>query len=386
MSKLNEFLEQVTNSLNKGDFVKLTLSKPHDRQHELVNVYARVVVIKGQDLLSFTYHYKTKDETKNFSFVDVVPEITNIIKGNFKIATLLTKHVNLTYQVSKKGKESLFRNKVSSPKTIDNTHDRVKEKRVKSDALYLKLLGVSNAEGQVIPKMADKFRQINKYLEIIEGLIKSTALPDNIQIVDMGSGKGYLTFALYDYLNNQMNIPATVLGVEQRNELVDQCNDISKQCGFTNLKFVNKLINDFDSTKTDILIALHACDTATDDAIASGIHANASLIISAPCCHKQIRQQVKGKKQTNPLLQYGIFQERQFEMITDTIRALIMEEHHYQTKIFEFVSNEHTRKNIMMVGAKSTKKVDSETISAKIDGIKAEYGIEEHYLETLVKD
>ena len=386
MGKLDEFLEKVTDSLNKGDFARITLSKPHNREHELVNVYARKVVIKGQDMLSFTYHYKTKDEAKNFSFTDARTELTNLVESNFKIATLLTESFSLTYQVSKKGKESLFRHRLSTPMKPDPSHDRVKQKRVKADALYLKLLGVSDSQGQVIPKMADKYRQINKYLEIIEGLVKSTTLPDKLQIVDMGSGKGYLTFALYDFLNHQLKIPATVLGVEQRDQLVEQCNDFSKQCGFANLKFVNKSISDFDSTKTDILIALHACDTATDDAIASGIHANASLIISAPCCHKQIRQQVKGKKQTNPLLQYGIFQERQFEMITDTIRALIMEEHQYETKIFEFVSNEHTRKNIMMVGAKSDKKIETGAITEKIEGIKAEYGIEEHYLEKLVKD
>jgi 2-polyprenyl-3-methyl-5-hydroxy-6-metoxy-1,4-benzoquinol methylase len=125
-----------------------------------------------------------------------------------------------------------------------------------------------DAKGSIIPKMADKFKQINKYLEIIESLIKTTLLPPQINIVDMGSGKGYLTFALYDYLKNKQNLNVFVTGIEQRQDLVDYCNQTAKTCGFNNLKFENKSIKDLDQKQIDIVIALHACDTATDDAIA----------------------------------------------------------------------------------------------------------------------
>ncbi|MDF1672752.1 MAG: methyltransferase, partial [Vicingaceae bacterium] len=129
---------------------------------------------------------------------------------------------------------------------------------------------------------------------------------------------------------------------------------------------------------------LHACDTATDDAIYKGLKSNAELIITAPCCHKQIRQQLKGKEQESPILKYGIFKERQYEMVTDTIRALLMEQHQYNTKIFEFISNEHTRKNVMLVGTKSSKKPDVKTIDEKIEAIKKDYNIEYHFLEKIL--
>ena len=132
------------------------------------------------------------------------------------------------------------------------------------------------------------------------------------------------------------------------------------------------------------MIALHACDTATDDALGKAISANANLVITAPCCHKQIRQQLKGREQESPILKYGIFKERQFEMVTDTLRALILEKNQYSTKVFEFISNEHTRKNVMLVGQKSNKKPDTEKLTEKIDALKNEYGIESHYLETLL--
>ena len=232
--------------------------------------------------------------------------------------------------------------------------------------------------------MADKFRQINKYLEVIENLLKNADLPKTISVVDMGSGKGYLTFALYDFLVNQKKIDAKITGIEARKELVEFCNKTAIACGFENLHFEHKTIQDFNSKKIDILIALHACDTATDDAIFKGMKANATLIVTAPCCHKQIRQQLKGTETQNPILKYGIFKERQYEMVTDTLRALIMEEHQYDSHVFEFVSNEHTRKNVMLVGTKSNKKADKSALHKKIEEVKQSFGIKQHYLETLI--
>jgi hypothetical protein len=174
-----------------------------------------------------------------------------------------------------------------------------------------------------------------------------------------------------------------ITGIELRKELVDFCNETANKCGFENLKFEDKPIEEY-SSKIDVLIALHACDTATDDAIGKGIGSQAHLIITAPCCHKQIRQQLKGTEQESPMLKYGIFKERQFEMVTDTIRALILEKNQYNAKVFEFVSNEHTRKNVMLVGQKSNKRPDSKTIEEKIEALKKDYCIQYHYLEKIL--
>ena len=182
----------------------------------------------------------------------------------------------------------------------------------------------------------------------------------------------------------QRKLEVSITGIELRKELVDFCNQTAHACGFENLKFENKAIQEYKTKKIDVLIALHACDTATDDAIFKGIKANAELIITAPCCHKQIRQQVKGKEQQSPILKYGIFKERQFEMVTDTLRALVLEKNQYSTNIFEFISNEHTRKNVMLAATKSSKKADVDSLNSKIETIKKDYGVEEHYLESLV--
>jgi len=200
----------------------------------------------------------------------------------------------------------------------------------------------------------------------------------------MGSGKGYLTFALYDFITNIMQKNITMTGVELRPDLVDTCNNIARKSGFENLSFIQGTIKDAPLNNIDILIALHACDTATDDAIYSGITSNASLIVCAPCCHKQIRREFDVPAPLNNVTKYGILKERQAEIITDTIRALLLEASGYKTNVFEFISTEHTPKNVMIVGEKTSERPDDKRILDDITSIKKIYGIGNHYLETLL--
>lgn len=382
MNELNLFLDKLTTSFNDNSFVKITLSKPAFKGDGLLNIYIRLVEIKNELVFSCTYHYQTNDQVKNYTLAETETLLKELLNQKFKVGTLFSLKEDFTVQFSKKGKASTRTTAPSFDKKPPISHDKPKVGRAKLGK-YLFLLGVTDENGLVIPKMADKFKQINKYLEIIDSLLKNTDLPKKIKVVDMGSGKGYLTFALYDFLVNQKKIEATVLGIESRKELVDFCNTTAKQCGFENLLFENKTINEYKAKKIDILIALHACDTATDDAIFKGMQANATLIVTAPCCHKQIRQQLKGVAPQNPILKYGIFKERQYEMVTDTLRALIMEQRQYDAHIFEFVSNEHTRKNILLVGTKTNKPINETEIAEKIETVKQTYGIDFHYLEQL---
>ena len=383
MNELDPFFEKLDKSYNDNTFVKITLSKPAYKSDGLHNVYVRLVTIKGELTFSFTYHYQTNDQVKNYTLEEAKNIFTELLNQKFKVGILFSLEEDFTIQFSKKGKVSTRTTHASFKNKLPDTHDQPKTKRA-ALGKYLNLLGITDNEGNVIPKMADKYKQINKYLEIIENLIKNADLSKTISIVDMGSGKGYLTFALYDYLVNQRKREVVITGIELRKELVDFCNKTAKDCEFEGLSFESNTIQDYKPKQIDILIALHACDTATDDALSKAITANANLIITAPCCHKQVRQQLKGKEQEDPILKHGIFKERQYEMITDTIRALILEKHQYNTKIFEFVSNEHTRKNIMLVGQKSNKKPDLDTLSIKIDRLKTAYNIDSHYLEELV--
>lgn len=382
---MNIFFDKITESIERDDFVKVTLSKPLSKQNELQNVYLRLIQLKGSSYLSFTYRYKTNDQVKNYTYNEAKEIIADLMVNAFRFATLFSLKEDIQCFVSKKKVVSIKTNHASFKNKLPENHDKIKNKKVvKSD--YLFHLGISDKEGNIIPKMADKYRQINKYLEIINDLIKTSDLPNKINIVDMGSGKGYLTFALYDFLSNKKGFDVTITGIELRQNLVNYCNEVAKKCDFNNLFFECKPIETYTTKTIDILIALHACDTATDDAIYKGIIAKSTLIVTAPCCHKQIRQQLKGSQQENPILKYGIFKERQYEMLTDTLRALLLEKEDYQTKIFEFVSNEHTRKNVMLVGKKSNKKSDAALINSKIDRLKKQFGVTTHYLEKLINN
>ena len=385
MEKLQELYQKLDESLERNDFVKITLSKPLSKQNELVNVYIRFIVLGENPYLSFTYRYKTNDQVKNYAIEESKEVMTDLLLHSFRFATLFSLKEDTQVFINKKKKVNLRNTKASFKNKPPETHDRPKEKKI-IKGNYLTYLGVSDKEGKIIPKMSDKYRQINKYIEIIDNLVTSSDLPETIHIVDMGSGKGYLTFALYDFLVNQKGYKVEITGIELRQSLVDYCNDIADKSGFKQLHFECKSIQDYNKKRIDILIALHACDTATDDAIYKGMQAKSEIIVTAPCCHKQIRQHLKGKDQESPILKYGIYKERQYEMLTDTMRALLMEKENYQTQIFEFVSNEHTRKNVMMVGKKSHKKIDKSAVTKKLSQLKATFGVSEHYLEELMEE
>jgi hypothetical protein len=192
---------------------------------------------------------------------------------------------------------------------------------------------------------------------------------------------------LYDYLTNVLQLNSSVVGVEFRPDMVELCNNIAQKTGFGDLQFVEGTIEDYDSKDTNILIALHACDTATDDAIYKGITAQADLIVVAPCCHKQIRREMEKDKASNELdflTKYGIFLERQAEMVTDGVRAMILEYFGYKTKVFQFISDAHTPKNVLVVGIKGkTNPKKQAEILEKLKVTKEYFGIEYHHLERL---
>lgn len=378
-----EFLTLISDSIEQEEFGKLTLSK-FKKSTDLLNVYVKPIVLRSEQLLHVTYHYLTKDIVKNYTLTELKEAVLFNRELGFKGAFLLTDSSESTLLVSKKGQSKIITKSIDTPqaKPSDAPHDRKKTTRVHPSEPYLQYLGISTAQGQIKPSMYDKYRQINKYLEILDHDIQKLPQLDTLKIADMGSGKGYLTFALYAHLSKSMKVEVT--GVEFRPDLVKFCNEVAQQCGFDGLTFEENTIQEFKPDQLDVLIALHACDTATDDSIAKGLKSGAHLIVCAPCCHKQIRKEVLASNTINQITKHGIFLERTCEMVTDSIRALILENHGYKTKVFEFVSNEHTRKNILLTALKSSSLPRSDSSSAKIQELKAQYGIATHYLETIL--
>ncbi|WP_140938279.1 class I SAM-dependent methyltransferase [Sphingobacterium lumbrici] len=390
MATYQDFITHIQYSIQASNFIKLSLGDYKGGEPDLKNIYVRPVLIKRVFKLSFTYRYKTRDITKNFMVEEAIEQIQTLLQEDgFRVATLFTAKENTICQWNKKREWMLKSEQPTASKLGSLSHDHQKERKIGSTSKkYLAELRLTDSEGKVFKNAQDKWRQINHYIELLSSMLKELPADKELSVVDMGAGKGYLTFALYDYLNNELNKPASVVGVEYRADLVSLCNDIADRSNFNTLSFVQGTIEDYNPTQElNVLIALHACDTATDDAIFKGITNEADLIVVAPCCHKQVRRQLEKVKATNDLdfmTQYGIFLERHAEMLTDGIRALILEYYGYQTKVLQFITDAHTPKNVMIVGVKKTPNLKrQQEILAKLQTTNAYFGIEYHYLEQL---
>ncbi|MCF0051992.1 SAM-dependent methyltransferase [Dyadobacter sp. LJ53] len=388
LPKVEEFIAAFEQSISNHSFIKLSLGNYHGPDENLKNIYVKKVLIKKEEKFSFTYRYKTRDIVKNYSFEEAKALFENLISTEFHVATLFTNSEELQFEILKNNKVTLKKKVTEAREVPLPEHDHSKNRLISSDNKpYLHDLNITDKDGNVFKKAQDKFRQINHYIEILSALIKEIPTDKQLNVADMGSGKGYLTFALYDYLQNVLHVDAHVTGVEFRPDLVALCNQIAQNADFKNLHFEEGTIDNFDSEGTNILIALHACDTATDDAIFKGISAGSDLIVVAPCCHKQIRREIEKNKVANDvhfLTRYGIFLERQAEMVTDGIRALVLEYFGYKTKVFEFISDAHTPKNVLIVGTKDKRNApDQQAILQKIRDAKQYFGIDYHHLERI---
>ncbi len=380
------FLDKLARIIHSRELIRLTISNRQNKISDLNSILITITELKRGYRLNFVYRHSTKDITKNYEFDEGINLITEILEKDFCNADLFSNQENIRLVINPAGKAKITTQEPTLQPVTLFTHDRIKPRLINTAGnIYLRELGITNANGEVRREMNDKYRQINRYIELIEPEIKDLVLSPDYHVVDMGSGKGYLTFALYDYLANSLKNNPVMTGVEFREELVSGCNAIAEKSKFDRLKFISGTIAEVKLDKIDILIALHACDTATDDAIYRGITSDAALIVCAPCCHKQIRKELNVTNELHPLVKFGILKERQAEIITDTIRALILEAFGYKTKVFEFISTEHTPKNVMIVGRKTANQNPSkEKIFKEIGEIRNAFGIERHYLEELI--
>ena len=377
---MEKFFAKLENSLKDNSIIKMTLSKPVSKNNELRNIYVKPILLKDNKMYQFTFRYERRDETKNFDIKQTMEQVRGLVPEQFQNVSLFTITEDVTLLVSKKGKPTLMCKKINEKRDVDLSHDHEKQRLIDPTKPWWNLLGLTTRDGKVMADMQHKFKQICKYVEIVDGVMRQTKFDDEIHIADMGAGKGYLTFALYEYLITHYDKKIVMEGVEIRKDLVVKINDIIDRCKLQNFKFVENSIEDYKPEKLDVLIALHACDTATDDAILKGVRNNAKLIICAPCCHKQVRREMEKSGNFDSITKYGIFLERQAVMITDAVRALVLEYCGYKTQVMEFIEIDNTPKNVLLVGRKSEKNVDKEAVAKQIKELLDRYGIEEHYL------
>lgn len=385
---IEKFITNFADSLEKDTFVKMTLGNYKGVDEHLQKLLVRLIKTKKGVRLFFLYRYDTRDTVKNFGFNRGIKIIRQILGENFYAGHLFTLENDFQIDIGKKGRSRLNVAKPTFRSKPEIDHNRKKVRLVDPNSFYLKALGITTDSGEIRAKQHNKWKQINKFVETLGTLFDDSLLRNKkqIKIVDMGSGKGYLTFAAYDYFKNKREIETEVTGIDTKQQLIDLCNGIAESCGFKGLKFVHGQIDKFILHNTDILIALHACNTATDDAIYQGIKAEADLIVVAPCCHQEIRPQIIPPEMFKNILKHGIMLEREAESITDGLRSLLLEKSGYSTKLFEFISTEHTPKNNMIVGTRLKKPIQPEEFGRQIRSIKDFYGITSQKLENLLED
>jgi SAM-dependent methyltransferase len=378
------FLAAVQASLDAGTFVRITLGKFRGTGDAQKVVVTRVT-LKGKDQLKFVTSLARKDVTQNYAFADGLTRIDALAGEDFLSATLFTTQEDLTLLYSKKKTSQLSRGKPAFSAAPTADHNRAKQYIIDPARPFLKHLGVTDAAGVVKPSMYPKFKQISHFIEITDALIRESDVRDLdvLNVTDIGSGKGYLTFALYDYLAAKMGGDIRLTGIEVRPDLVELCNATAKRISFTGLAFDAALAAKAQR-KADIVIALHACDTATDDAMFQGIQADSALIITAPCCQHELAPQLtRPDAAVEGLMKFGLFKQRQADLITDAARCLLLEASGYKVKVIEFVSTEHTAKNILIAAIRSPN-VDRAEAGRQYEALKSFAGFKSQRLETLL--
>jgi hypothetical protein len=383
----SQFTDKLHSSLNENNFVKLTLGKYRGSEQDLENIYISPVKIKEEIKYSFRYRYKTKDIYKNYDKDETVNITEDELGKNFLHGALFTTENDIIIEYNKRREPRIYTKKPSFTKVDIKQHNRIKTRYIDSKEPYLNLLGITNPKGEVRGEKYDKFRQVDKFIEIVDNLYNSSSLTEKkeINVVDFGSGKSYLTFAMYDYFTNSAGIKASITGIEQRDSLVTFSNESAEQTKFKNLKFITGEISSYSAKQADIVTALHACDTATDDAIAKALKLKADIIILAPCCHKYVRKRIEIPEDLSAVFKHGILEEHLASFITDGLRALMLESFGYETKVFEFISSEHTGKNIMITAVKSDMTEDERLNSIlEMEKMKAKFGLKDFYLDKII--
>ena len=339
------------------DFIQAILSNPRTKEG-IIKVKVRPVMMKDRLFLQLESFSKTQAFHENLEPEAAVERIVDYMK-EFKQMQMATKDTDYTILVSKKGKVTIQKKAVKTSRNIKiQAHNRSK-KYILQEGMkvpFLQDLGVMTQDGKIVRTRFDKFRQINRFLEFIEDILPQLDKDREITILDFGCGKSYLTFAMYYYLHELKQYDIRIIGLDLKSEVIAHCNALSKEYGYEKLTFLEGDIADYEGVnEVDMVVTLHACDTATDYALAKAVGWNAKVILSVPCCQHELNSQIENEVLA-PIMKYGLLKERFAALVTDGLRAEYLESMGYDTQVLEFIDMEHTPKNILLRAVKSKEK------------------------------
>lgn len=394
MTALATFLDHLRTSCEHGTFVQLGLTSPTPAAGPTLRVRVRLVALRDGPSLSFTHRAARADTTRNLPVDAGVREVERLLRGSFRGALLATTTADWQLRGDADGGHRLIRHRPATKAAPTRAHDATKATLLGAAAApWLRGLGLLDAEGRPRRGMAGKHAQLDRYVELLLHLARDCGWherpPDGapLQIVDAGCGKGHLTFAAWHLVRHVLQRPVRVLGLDAREDLAAAADERARALAGGELRFAAGDIATAPLPPMDALLALHACDTATDHAIRRGVEAGASLIVVAPCCHQEVRPQLAAPVPLGPVLAHGLFAERLAEWATDGLRALVLAWAGYRTKAIEFVAGEHTPKNLLLAAVRDRRPptpAERAQALARLDAFRAWAGIRTHALDALL--
>lgn len=364
MEEISRLLTEILNI----DFIRAVISNPRDKTG-IIKIKARPLEKKGELFFQLESFTRTQAFHENLSGTDACRRLTEYM-GQFGQMQIETVQEECTVLVSKKGKVTIKRKRrQKAAASADRSHNRKKHYILEEGVLvpFLQDLGVMTEEGKIVRTKTDKFRQINRFLEFVEDILPRLDKGRELTILDFGCGKSYLTFAMYYYLHDLKGYDIRIIGLDLKSEVIARCGKLAEKYGYEKLTFLEGDIADYDGVdQVDMVVTLHACDTATDYALAKAMGWGAEVILSVPCCQHELNAQfAEGGEQTQeqteresclaPVMDYGLLRERFAALATDGLRAKYLESAGYETQVLEFIDMEHTPKNILIRAVKSGK-------------------------------
>nr|WP_251129698.1 SAM-dependent methyltransferase [Exiguobacterium sp. s21] len=343
-----ELKQRLADVIRQNELVTATISQPRQKSNDLRRVKLKPVLLKGEYHIQFEYQFERVMKHKNLTPDEAVNELDELLEtfrqGQFQLTAS-----EVHFQLSKKFKVT-FKERETAVKQVKLSHNREKQYVLPLDepVPFLIRLGVQSEDGKVKRQKYDKFKQINRFLEFIEDSIKHLPTDRTIRILDFGSGKSYLTFALYHFLHEMKGYDVHITGLDLKKEVIEECAGIARDLGYERLEFLVGDINEFEGeTAVDMVVTLHACDVATDMALARAVRWGAKVILSVPCCQKELNRQLEAPS-LDVMLQHGLVKERFAALATDSIRAELLGLVGYEAQLLEFIDMEHTPKNILI--------------------------------------
>lgn len=343
-----ELKQRLADVIRQNELVTATVSQPRQKSNDLRRVKLKPVLLKGEYHIQFEYQFERVMKHKNLTPDEAVIELDELLEtfrqGQFQLTAS-----EVHFQLSKKFKVT-FKERETAVKQVKLSHNREKQYLLPLDepVPFLIRLGVQSEDGKVKRQKYDKFKQINRFLEFIEDSIKHLPTDRTVRILDFGSGKSYLTFALYHFLHEMKGYDVHITGLDLKKEVIEECAGIARDLGYERLEFLVGDINEFEGeTAVDMVVTLHACDVATDMALARAVRWEAKVILSVPCCQKELNRQLEAPS-LDVMLQHGLVKERFAALATDSIRAELLGLVGYEAQLLEFIDMEHTPKNILI--------------------------------------